>query len=129
MGVVRMRHSVKGALLSGAVYPGLGQIALKRYARGFTLMLTVSAGLFVIVKKTVEQALAILEKIQWEGGPIDLAVLSGAAAQATGSPSSPGVGVLLFMVVSCWVFGTLDAYGIGRKKDLEERAACGGAGA
>ena len=38
-----MKNSMKGALLSGLVFPGLGQIALKRYRRGFALMLTVMA--------------------------------------------------------------------------------------
>ena len=37
-----MKNSLKGALLSGLVFPGLGQVVLKHYKRGFALMLTVS---------------------------------------------------------------------------------------
>jgi hypothetical protein len=118
-----MRHAVKGAFLSGAVFPGLGQVFLKQYLRGIGLILAASASLIVIVKKTVEQALAILEKIQWEGGVIDMAAISDAAARASGGSNSRTIQILLFVVVFCWLFGMVDAYRIGRKKDLGERAA------
>ena len=121
-----MNHSVKGAFLSGAVFPGLGQVVLKHYARGIALMLTVSASLVVLVKKAVEQALAILEKIQWEGGSIDIITISNAATRASTSFDSHTFNFLLFLIVSCWLIGTVDAYRIGRKKDLEEESTTRG---
>lgn len=121
-----MKHSVKGALLSGVGFPGLGQVVLKHYVRGIALMLAVSASLFVIVKKAVEQALAILEKIQWEGGAIDMTAISKAATQASTSSESLTFNFLLFLIVSCWLIGTIDAYRIGRKKDLEEESTTRG---
>ncbi len=121
-----MKHSVKGAFLSGAVFPGLGQIVLKHYVRGIALMLTVSASLVVLVKKAVEQALAILEKIQWEGGVIDMITISNAATQASTSSDGQTFNFLLFLIVSCWLIGTVDAYRIGKKKDLEEQSTTRG---
>jgi len=118
-----MKHSVKGALLSGAVFPGLGQFVLRHYVRGVALMLAVSAGLFIIVKIALEQALAILERIQWEGGLIDMTTISNAAAQASTSSHSRTFNFLLLLIVACWLFGTVDAYRLGKKKDQEERAA------
>ena len=115
-----MNHSVKGALLSGTVFPGLGQVVLQHYARGIALMLVVSASLVVLVKKAVEQALTILEKIQWEGGSIDMITISNAATRASTSSDSRTFKFLLFLIVLCWLVGTIDAYRIGKKKDLEE---------
>lgn len=40
-----MNNSLKGALLSGVVFPGLGQIILKHYKRGIALMFWVLAGI------------------------------------------------------------------------------------
>ncbi len=117
-----MNHSVKGAFLSGAVFPGLGQVFLKHYVRGIALMLAVSASLVVIVKIALEQALAILEKIQWEGGTIDMITISNAATQASTSSDSRMFNFLLFLIVSCWLIGIVDAYRIGKKKDLEEQS-------
>ncbi len=117
-----MNYATKGAFLSGAVFPGLGQVVLKHYVRGIALMLVVSASLVVIVKKALEQALAILEKIQWEGGTIDMITISNAATQASTSSDSHTFNLLLFLIVSCWLIGTVDAYRIGKKKDLEEQS-------
>jgi len=121
-----MNHSVKAAFLSGAVFPGLGQVVLKHYVSGIALMLVVSASLVVIVKKALEQALAILEKIQWEGGTIDMTTISNAATQASTSSDSRTFNFLLFLIGSCWLIGIVDAYRIGKKKDLEEQSTTRG---
>ena len=59
----KMPNSFKAALLSGLVFPGLGQIVLKHHKRGIALMLVVLACLMAIVVKGVQQGLVILEKI------------------------------------------------------------------
>jgi TM2 domain-containing membrane protein YozV len=74
-----MNNSLKGALLSGLVFPGLGQIVLKHYKRGVVIMLMVLVSLFVVVVKAAQYALAILEKIESEGGTISLSIISNAA--------------------------------------------------
>lgn len=121
-----MNHSKKAAFLSGAVFPGLGQVFLKHYVRGIALMLVVSASLVVIVKIALEQALAILEKIQWEGGTIDMTTIVNAATQASTSSNSRTFKVLLFLILSCWLIGIVDAYRIGKRKDLEEQSTTRG---
>ena len=66
-----MNNSLKGALLSGLVYPGLGQVMLKYYKRGAVLMIAITATLLAVLIKAVQQAFTILEKIESEGGEID----------------------------------------------------------
>ena len=63
-----MNNSLKGAFLSGLIFPGLGQVVLKHYKRGAVIMLTVLVSLSVVAVKAVQHALAILEKIELEGG-------------------------------------------------------------
>jgi len=121
-----MNHSVKAAFLSGAVFPGLGQVFLKHYVRGMALMLVVSVSMVVLVKKAVEQALAILEQVQWDGGSIDMITISNAATQASTSSDSPVFNFLLFLILTCWLIGIVDAYRMGKKKDLEEQSTTRG---
>jgi len=64
MNMAIMSKSLRAALLSGLVFPGLGQIVLEHYKRGVVLMLTVLACLSVVVVKAVQQALTILDRIQ-----------------------------------------------------------------
>ena len=118
-----MNNSLKGAFLSGLVFPGLGQVILKHYKRGAVLMLAVSAGMLVILIKALQQAFAIMEKIASEGSVINLSTISNAATEAATTFESPIFKILLLLIIFCWIIGIVDAYRIGRKKDLESRLA------
>lgn len=105
------------------VFPGLGQVVLKHYARGIALMLTVLVSLSVIVLKAVQQAFTILEKIESEGRTIDMSTVSKAATQAFTASGSLTITFLLSLIILCWIVGVVDAYRIGKKKDLEEQSS------
>jgi hypothetical protein len=108
-----MKKAVKAALLSGLVFPGLGQVYLKRYWRGAIIMLfTFSAFGFIIVTATMS-ALENLKKMQSQG-PVDMGAVSDLAASATVS-SSLSYNILLLLVACCWLFSIIDSYVIGRK--------------
>ena len=117
-----MKSSVKGALLSGLVFPGLGQVVLRHYKRGVALMLTVSLSLVLLVMKAIRQAFIILKKIEAEGLVIDMSTISSAAAQASTTSDNLVYNFVLLLIVLLWIIGIVDAYRLGRKKDLEERS-------
>ena len=117
-----MKNSLNGALLSGMVFPGLGQLVLKRYPRGFALMLTVMAGLYIMIVTAVEQAYAILDRIETEGGSPDRDAITQAAAQAATASDSPVITAVSLLIFVCWIVGIIDAYRIGKQKDLESQA-------
>jgi hypothetical protein len=114
-------NSLKGALLSGLVFPGLGQVVLKHYKRGIALMLTVLVSLSVIVLKVVQQAFTILEKIEPGGRAIDMSTISQAATQAFATSGSLSITFLFSLIILCWIVGVVDAYRIGKKMDLKEQ--------
>jgi TM2 domain-containing membrane protein YozV len=118
-----MNNSLRGALLSGLVFPGLGQVILKHYKRGIALMLIVLASLLVIIAQAVQQALTILEKTESEGGAIDMSTISKAATQASTTSESLIFKLLLLLIIFCWIIGVVDAYLSGRRKDIEGRLA------
>jgi acid phosphatase family membrane protein YuiD len=117
-----MKNSMKGALLSGLVFPGLGQIALKRYWRGFALMLAVMAGLYIMIVTALQQAYIILDRIEAEGGMPDSDTISQAAAQAAAASDSPMITAVSVLIIVCWIVGIVDAWRIGKQKDLEAQA-------
>ncbi|HEY6239665.1 MAG TPA: DUF6677 family protein, partial [Burkholderiales bacterium] len=69
-----MRYSIKAALLSGLVFPGVGHLYLKRYWRGVLLAAGAAALSYFIVSVAVNSALDIAGKIQ--GGDVPLNVES-----------------------------------------------------
>ncbi len=118
-----MKNSLKGAFWSGLIFPGLGQIVLKHYKRGAVIMLTVLVSMSVFVVKVVQHALDILEKIQSQGGAISMSTISNAATQASSTSGNLTLNIVLLLVIICWIIGVVDAYRIGKIKDIEEGSA------
>jgi hypothetical protein len=116
-----MNNSLKGALLSRLVFPGLGQVVLRHYRRGIAFILTVSIILSVIVVKAVQQAFTILEKIEAEGGVLSMDTIMNAVTQASTPSQSLTFKILFWLLVLCWIIGVVDGYIVGKKKDKEGR--------
>ncbi len=117
-----MNKAVKGAVLSGLVLPGLGQIVLKHYLRGAVLLLASLACLVLLVEQAVEQARDIMAKIDLSNGAIDPAALLKSVNQDGGDSSGSLVGMASLLLMILWLGGTVDAYLLGRKEDLREGA-------
>lgn len=121
-----MSNSLKAALLSGLVFPGLGQVVLKRYRRGIVLMFIVLACLSIVVAKVVQQAFSILKQIELAGGTINMDAISNAATQSSTNSDSLVFNSILLLIIVCWILGVVDAYRIGKKRDLEEQTTSQG---
>ena len=111
-----MKQSVRGALLSGLVFPGTGQIALKQYKRGTTLLLVSCICVTYVVKQVVAQAMTILERLD-HVGTLDLSTINNTVNQASASSSDLLVNLASILILVCWVYGIVDAYNIGKQID------------
>jgi TM2 domain-containing membrane protein YozV len=118
-----MKNSLKGAFWSGLIFPGLGQIVLKHYKRGAVIMFTVLVSMSVFIVKAVQHGLDILEKIELQGGAISMSTISNAATQASATSGNLTFNIVLLLVILCWIIGVVDAYRIGKIKDIEEGSA------
>jgi TM2 domain-containing membrane protein YozV len=117
-----MKKSLKGALLSGLVFPGAGQLWLKYYFRGIALIIAVTASLGLIVVKATQQAYAILEKAEAEGATVDLTAILNSSSHTAGGAEDFLSRAASALLVICWVIGIVDAYLMGRKMDRIEQA-------
>jgi hypothetical protein len=114
-----MNSSLKAVLLSGLVFPGLGQFALKHYRRATVIALATLISLSVVIVKAVQHALALLEQLELQGGAVTVTNLSNTALQAASSANSLTFNLFGALVIICWLVGIVDAYNIGKKKGLE----------
>jgi TM2 domain-containing membrane protein YozV len=115
-----MKKSLKAALLSGLIFPGVGEFWLKHALRGIALVVAVAVSLAIIVVKVSQQAFAILEKIESEGGAVDLVAIVNSANAS--SSADDVIKMASLVLVACWVISIIDAYILGSKKDREEQA-------
>ncbi len=116
-----MDKAIKGALLSGLVLPGLGQIVLNRRLRGAALLLVSLACLGLLVVQAVAAASAIVAKLDLVNGAIDPVALLAAVDQAGAEASGPWGKIAALLLLPLWLGGTVDAYLLGRKEDRLER--------
>jgi TM2 domain-containing membrane protein YozV len=108
-----MKRAVKAALLSALVFPGMGQMYLKRYVRGLIPMVLALAGLGVLIAQATVSALRDLEKMQIQGGLVDISAVANraAASSASGDGYSP---LVVPLIAICWLYSVIDAYLLGK---------------
>ncbi len=115
-----MSRSTNAVLLSALVLPGAGQIYLKRYRRGMVLIAISLACLWVFVDSAMQQAAAVLQRLELDGGALDAGQLSDLASQtASGSGST----VATFVLAGCWLVGIVDAYRLGKNENPKASGA------
>ena len=95
---------------------------LRHYKRGIALMLAVSVGLLVVIVKVARLAFIILERIESQGRGVDVGGILEAAHQAFTASDSLIYGFVSLWITFCWIMGVVDAYRMGKKKDLEQLA-------
>ena len=108
-----MSRSVKAVLLSGLVFPGLGQIYLKRNRRGIAIILLTISLLGFLIGMVITAVLQNVEKLQGRG-PIDASDASALAASLSVA-HSPYYNFALFAIICCWLFAVIDAYRAGKE--------------
>jgi TM2 domain-containing membrane protein YozV len=114
-----MKISYKAALLSAFVFPGAGQLYLKRYWQGLSIMVIALAGFGYIIWQTTVSVLhrfdGLWDKLQ--DGKTDV---QGIADMIGASPmnTSPYDNIILLVVICCWIISIVDAYISGKRKEL-----------
>ena len=111
-----MKASIKASLLSALGFPGLGQMSLKRYVRGLIPMVLVLTGLGVLIAQATAGALQVLDKIQLQGGTVDMNAVSNLAAGSS-THGDPYSSLISLGIAVCWVLSVIDAYLLGKEKD------------
>ena len=116
-----MKVSYKAALLSTFVFPGVGQLYLKRYWRGLVIRFFVFTGLGYMIWSATVSALNRLDDamVKVQGGTTNLQELSDivGSKMLTTDPYQNAVFCVIFCV---WIFAIIDAYRIGKQREFQD---------
>lgn len=115
-----MKASTRGMLLSGLVYPGLGQLILGRMTSGIILVLLATVTFIVLIYRVVARVYGLMDQIL----PLlaDNALDIGALKTLLTRDSAGGWGVekiCLIGFIGCWLIAIGHAYFVGKKIDLK----------
>lgn len=112
--VYSMTKSIKAAMLSALVFPGVGHFYLKKHIPGIILAGTALASLYFVISRMVERALHIAEQIQRGEVPLDVAIIAELVSR---QPTGTDAALLNFtwtVLIISWFIGIADSYRVGR---------------
>ena len=118
-----MSNAVKAVLLSGLVFPGLGQLVLKYYKRGIALTLATFICFYVLIENAMQQAFAIVGKMDLSSGMVDEKAITAAVSEAGRASDTVAIKLAVWVLLILWVIGIVDAYVVGKRKDREGHSA------
>jgi TM2 domain-containing membrane protein YozV len=110
-----MNQSIKAALLSALVFPGVGQIAIGHKKRGWLVVGFVVVLLYLIFSEAMKIAYTIVEEIQKSGAPINAAEISKATSEMVGFSDNMFLNISLIILILTWLASIIDAYWVGKK--------------
>jgi len=116
-----MKVSYKAALLSTFVFPGVGQLHLKKYCRGLVIMFFVFAGLGYMIWSATVSALNRLDDamVKVQGGTTNLQELSDIVGSKM-LTTDPYHDAVFYVIVCFWIFAIIDAYRIGKQREFQD---------
>ena len=112
-----MKKSMKAALLSAFVFPGIGHFLLKKYIPGAIFAVTAFAGLYFLIAKTLDRALQISDKIQGGEIQLDIAAISELLLEQPTGTEAQLLNTATAVLTISWLIGIVDSYRIGRVQD------------
>lgn len=112
-----MKQSIKAALVSGLLFPGLGQIVvLKRKARGAIFLVPTLIGALFIMKVAFEQVSVLAGRLADGSLAFDAALI--AAQIAASRVDGPAMTAATLACVLCWSASIIDAIAFGNDPHL-----------
>lgn len=109
-----MSRSLKAALLSALVFPGLGHLYLKQRLRGIVLAGVTLVALVLVTSSAVDTAMQLSDAILRGELQPDAAAIAGALAQQPPDGDALLVNGAWAALLVAWVFGIIDAWRAGR---------------
>lgn len=109
-------------LLSGLVYPGLGQLVLGRIAAGVIFILLTTVGFIVFVYRIIQRAARAVDQIlaMLANDELDFSILIDRLHQDAASGWRVE-SVTLIGIACCWLLAIGHAYYNGKKIDQQPR--------
>lgn len=103
-----MKKSSKAALLSMLVFPGAGQLLLKRYLSAATFLILSFAIIYQIISTLLSNAMQIIDKITASGLTPDIATVNHLISTAASNNNLSGTTNMSIILALIWITSILD---------------------
>lgn len=112
-----MKKSIKAALFSALVFPGMGHFYLKKHIIGSFILGITFIPLYVVVTKAIAQAQAIVDRIVSGDAQGDIASISDMLSKQSGGADAESMSFAVMAFIIIWLIAIIDAYRRGSAVD------------
>lgn len=109
------KMTIKAALMSALLFPGLGHLALKRGRRGLCFLVPCALAVLYVLRHLLQLVSTLSDQVAAGTLPLDVQLISDRVDAAVNA--LPGMNVALIICVLCWAGSIADAFWLGRGKD------------
>ena len=113
-----MNKATKAALYNVLLFPGWGQIYLKRYKKGTAIIIAIIAGALSILWSIVQTTTAFLKISPFRKNAVNFDVIVKTAIYSIKHTNRSYLVLMLSLVLLLWISSIVDAYTIGKKQQL-----------
>lgn len=110
-----MNRSIKGALLSALILPGIGQVSLGYKKRGWSIIAANIILLYLIISEIMQKAYSIIDEMKKSGAVLNVETISNKAADLSGFSDNTFLNIVLMLFITGWIVSIIDAYQLGKK--------------
>lgn len=111
-----MNQSIKSALLSALIFPGVGQISAGFKKRGWIIILANCVFLYLIMSEIIQQVYNTIDRMKKSGMVMDIENISNSTSAQVGFSDNTYLNSLLVILIISWFCSIIDAYWLGNKK-------------
>lgn len=110
-----MDKASKAALFSALLFPGWGQIYLKRYKRGFVFLLPTAMGTLSLVWMVIQMVITIIKAAPLKKGTVQFGSVLQVTADAFQAVDLYNFLYIVISLLIIWILSVIDAYLLGKK--------------
>jgi TM2 domain-containing membrane protein YozV len=114
-----MNPAIKAALFSALLFPGWGQIYLKKYKRGILIMLPVVAGIVFLTWAIVQVAITVIKAAPFKKGTVDFSAVVNLTVSSIKALNFYYLLLSFLLIIFFWVFSIIDSYLLGKKASIK----------
>lgn len=116
-----MNLATKAALFNALLFPGWGEIYLKKYTRGILIIAAVLIGAISILLTIIQATLTILKIAPFKKGTVTLIAVVHLAIDAIKSLNLAYLFSIILPLIVLWIASIFDAYYLG-KREMDKAA-------
>jgi TM2 domain-containing membrane protein YozV len=111
-----MNLATKAALFNALLFPGWGQIYLKKYKKGILIIIAIIAGVLSILWSVIQTTINILKIAPFKKGTVTFNTVVQLTIDSIKALNLFYLYLILSFMILLWIFSIIDAYISGKKE-------------